>query len=613
MSKNIMHSRHDEYHKLTRGERIGYGMGDFAQNLVFGTIGGFLALHMLTVNTISTATAGFIFLFVRIINVFWDPMVGTYVDKRTSKAGKYRPWLLRAGVPLVILSALLFAPIPGVKGSVAFAFIIYLALDLVYSLVNIPYGSLNASLTRDPESIDKLTSTRMMLANSTNLLVYTLFPMFVQMAAPKDRSLKDTGFFGLELNLGNYTDPSANYAWFGVYAIYMIIGAVALFICYKCTKERVVATAEQTANVKTTDLFHELRHNRPLVILGMFFMLAFTFMFFMNTVNGFFNQFVVGHSEWMGAVGLVASIPGIAFPVFWPKLKKIFGKKGFFHLFLAMFIVGELLTYVWSREGMHDALWLAYIATFIKQWGLTSATGFMWALVPEVIAYGELKSGKRNAAIINAIMGLFFKIGFTIGGAIPLWLLAVYGFNESGAVQSASAIDGIIMTAVWIPIALAAISMVIMQVYPISDKHVTDINRQLDEININFIYSGITFSVSNLISKTLPIRQNVLLVDTKCVLPTVAPLLTIKISFLSGLHLFSALAATVSDKYLTLSNNNSSSCTSLADKSGMPLLIVLGVRCSPSVIFLVTSMSLTILAVFRDCSELPFSTIASTA
>ena len=153
-------------------------------------------------------------------------------------------------------------------------------------------------------------------------------------------------------------------------------------------------------------------------------------------------------------------------------------------LFVAMFIVGELLTYVWSREGMHDALWLAYIATFIKQWGLTSATGFMWALVPEVIAYGELKSGKRNAAIINAIMGLFFKIGFTIGGAIPLWLLAVYGFNESGAMQSASAIDGIIMTAVWIPIALAAISMVIIQVYPISDKHVTDINRQLDEIRV---------------------------------------------------------------------------------------------------------------------------------
>ncbi len=482
MSGNIMHRRHDEYHKLTRGERIGYGMGDFAQNLVFGTIGGFLALHMLTVNTISTAVAGFIFLFVRIINVFWDPMVGTFVDKRSSKAGKYRPWLLRAGIPLVILSALLFAPIPEVRGSILFAFVVYLALDLVYSVVNIPYGSLNASLTRDPESIDKLTSTRMMLANSANLLVYTLFPMFVQMAAPKDRSLKDTGFFGLELNLGNYTDQSASYAWFGVYSVYMIIGFVALLLCYKLTKERVVATAEQSANVKTTDLFLELKNNRPLVVLGIFFMLAFTFMFFMNTVNGFFNQFVVGHSEWMGAVGLVASIPGIVFPIFWPRLKKIFGKKGFFHLFLGMFIIGEFLTYIWSLDGMHDALWLAYIATFIKQWGLTSATGFMWALVPEVIAYGELKSGKRNAAIINAIMGLFFKIGFTIGGAVPLWLLAVYGFNETGIHQNENAIAGINMTAIWIPIVLAFVSMIVIQLYPISDKNITDINRRLDEI-----------------------------------------------------------------------------------------------------------------------------------
>jgi GPH family glycoside/pentoside/hexuronide:cation symporter len=138
----------------------------------------------------------------------------------------------------VILSALLFAPIPGIRGSVPFAFIIYLALDLVYSLVNIPYGSLNASLTRDPESIDKLTSTRMMLANSANLLVYTLFPMFVQMASQRSQP-QGYGFFGLQLNMGNYTDPSANYAWFGVYSIYMLIGAAALFFCYKFTKERV--------------------------------------------------------------------------------------------------------------------------------------------------------------------------------------------------------------------------------------------------------------------------------------------------------------------------------------------------------------------------------------
>lgn len=210
-------------------------------------------------------------------------------------------------------------------------------------------------------------------------------------------------------------------------------------------------------------------------------MLAFTFMFFMNTVNGFFNQFVVQHSPWMAAIGLVSSIPGIVFPIFWPRLKKIFGKKGFFHFFLGMFVVGELLTWVWSMNGMHDNLALAYIATFLKQWGLTSATGFMWALVPEVVSWGELKSGRRNAAIINAIMGLFFKIGFTIGGAVPALFLALYGFNEKATTQGASALSGINLTAIWIPAVLAIVSMIIMQLYPISDKDVNDINRQLDE------------------------------------------------------------------------------------------------------------------------------------
>ncbi len=90
MSKNIMHSRHDEYHKLTRGERIGYGMGDFAQNRFSAQL-GFSGFAYADGKYHQHGNGRLYFLFVRIINVFWDPMVGTYVDKRTSKAGKYIP------------------------------------------------------------------------------------------------------------------------------------------------------------------------------------------------------------------------------------------------------------------------------------------------------------------------------------------------------------------------------------------------------------------------------------------------------------------------------------------------------------------------------------------
>ncbi len=108
MSDNTTHTlqQQNEYHKLTLWERVSYGFGDFANNLTFGTVGGFLLLYMTTVNAIGLGIASIIFAIVRIINVVWDPIVGTFVDKHTSKAGKYRPWILRAGIPLMIFALL---------------------------------------------------------------------------------------------------------------------------------------------------------------------------------------------------------------------------------------------------------------------------------------------------------------------------------------------------------------------------------------------------------------------------------------------------------------------------------------------------------------------------
>ena len=138
MNDNTQHAlQQEEYHKLTLWERVSYDFGDFANNLTFGTVGGFLLLYMTTVNAISLGIASVIFAVVRIINVIWDPMVGTFIDKHTSKSGKYRPWILRAGIPLMIFALLLFAPFPFVKGNVAWAFIIYFVMDLTYSVVTL--------------------------------------------------------------------------------------------------------------------------------------------------------------------------------------------------------------------------------------------------------------------------------------------------------------------------------------------------------------------------------------------------------------------------------------------------------------------------------------------
>ncbi|MDD6382554.1 MAG: MFS transporter, partial [Selenomonadaceae bacterium] len=115
MEPKVTVSPNDEFAKLSWKERICYGSGDLAQNLIFGTIGSMLLFYMTTVFGLSAAVGATIFLIVRCINVVWDPWVGTVVDKASFKNGKYKPFLLYFGIPLTIFSAMLFLPIPAIR------------------------------------------------------------------------------------------------------------------------------------------------------------------------------------------------------------------------------------------------------------------------------------------------------------------------------------------------------------------------------------------------------------------------------------------------------------------------------------------------------------------
>ena len=260
----------------------------------------------------------------------------------------------------------------------------------------------------------------------------------------------------------------------------MVIGFIMLMCTYFGIKERVLPTAKETDAVKFSDLWNELRRNKPLQVLGWFFLIAFTFMFFGNTSWAFYMQYNIGHSEWMASVNLIGSIPGIFLVFLWPIVRRKFGKKNFFYLFLLMFIIGTLLLWIWSFPGLKDQIWLGYVGRFVMQWGITAATGYMWSLVPEVISYGEYTSQKRVAGIINALMGLFFKIGLALGGIIPGYINAFCHFDGTKATQSAAALNGITISMIWLPIVLAVVAMWIMSKYSLSDTEVDRINHEIE-------------------------------------------------------------------------------------------------------------------------------------
>ena len=313
--------------------RLGFGSGDLAQNLIYQTINIYLLFFYTEIYGLNPGMAAIMFLVVRIIDVLWDPLVGTFIDKHNPRWGKYRSYLILAGLPLTVLAILCFWN--GLEGctetiKLVYAYVTYVGLSMLYTLVNVPYGALHSSLTRDTNEITVLTSVRMFMANCGGLAVSAGIPILVAaLAAPQgDMPWKMAAFMGL------------------------------------------------------------------------------------------------------------GSLPSFIFMPFVPAIKRKVGKKNMFYIFLSIAIIGMAMLYVISRLGrVEDNIVLIYIAQFIKSTGVIVATGYMWALIPEVVTYAEYTSGKRISGIVNALTGIFYKAGMALGGVIPG---AVLAFTQYQPVKEAS-------------------------------------------------------------------------------------------------------------------------------------------------------------------------------
>ena len=466
------------FYKLSWAQRIGFGAGDMAQNLIYQTISIWLLFFYTNVFGLDPGAAALMFLIVRLVDVLWDPIVGTIVDKGNPKWGKYRSWLILGGIPLVGLAILCFYN--GFSGSLVYAYITYVGMSMCYTLVNVPYGALNASLTRDTDEITILTSTRMFMANLGALCVKSL-PLIIALFAPKVLN-PETGKM-----TAVYNTPDAAHAWFITMTIFALAGLALLFFCFFQCKERVVMDEKESANVKVSDLWMEFGRNKPLRVVAFFFITAFAMMSVSNAADAYFMTFNVGATPLLTTLFMwLGTIPAFIFMPLVPAIKRKIGKKGMFYLFLGVAIVGMILMYTFvSIPATKSNFVLLCIAQFVKSTGIITATGYMWALVPEVIAYGEYTTGKRIAGIVNALTGIFFKAGMALGGVVPGLVLAWVGFNADATTQTPLALQGILWLVCVIPAILLLLAIWIISKYDLSDEKMDEINKEIEARHLN--------------------------------------------------------------------------------------------------------------------------------
>lgn len=457
------------FYKLTWLQRIGFGSGDLAQNLIYQTISMYLLFFYTNVYGLAPEVAAVMFLIVRVVDVIWDPLVGTFVDKHDPRWGKYRSYLILGGVPLTGFALLCFWN--GFSGSLLYAYITYVGLSMCYTLVNVPYGALNASLTRDTNEITILTSVRMFMANIGGLAVGMGIPIVLKLFDPSET-----------------TDlSSSDSAWFVTMGIYGLTGLALLTFCFSQCRERVVMDKKETENVKVSDLWVEFVRNRPLRVLAFFFITAFAMMAIGNAAGAYYiNYNMHGTAGELSIFMGLGSIPAFIFMPMVPAIKRRIGKKGMFYVFLMTAILGMAMLYAVSMiPALNDNMWIVYVAQFIKSTGVIVATGYMWALVPEVISYGEYTTGRRISGIVNALTGIFYKAGMALGGVVPGFVLAYVGFDKDAAVQSPLAEQGILWLVAVIPAILLAVAMIIISRYELDDSRIDEINAAIESRDKN--------------------------------------------------------------------------------------------------------------------------------
>ena len=451
------------FYKLSWMQRIGFGSGDLAQNLIFQVTCMYLLFFYTDIYGLNEIDVSVMFLVGNVANVVWDPIVGALIDKSNPKLGKYRSYLVYVGIPLSGFAILCFYD--GFAPSLVYAYVTYIAMTLLYTFINVPYGALNSALTRDTNEITILTSVRMFLANCGGLAVGSGLPLLI-------------AFFTDEKTDGLPKDPKA---WFITMSIYGVVGLLLLFFCFSQCKERVVMDAKESENVKASDLVVEFVRNRPLRVIAFFFITAFAMMSIGNAAGAYFvNSNLHGTPEQLSLFMGLGSAPAFIFMPLVPVIKKAIGKRNMFYAFLTIAIIGMAALYIIAKMETPN-MTLIYIAQFIKSTGVIVATGYMWALVPEVISYGEYTSGKRIAGIVNALTGLFFKAGMTLGSVVAPAVLAYVAYNKETVEQTPFAQEGILWLVCVIPAILLAVAMIIISQYELTDEKIDEINKAIEE------------------------------------------------------------------------------------------------------------------------------------
>lgn len=445
--------------RLSIREKVGYGLGDTASNFIFHTVNVFLFFYYADVMKLNPATVGWLFFFARSLDMVTDPLMGTIADRTNTRWGKYRPYLLWLAIPFGICGYLLFAvPDTDPSGQLVYAYITYFAVMLVYTAINIPYSALLGVISPNSAERTSVASYRFGFAFLGQLLIVAAARPLIAYFGEGDEAA------GYKITMG----------------IFCIIAVILFGLTFISTRERVKPPVDQKP-----DLAKELTlllRNVPWIVMFIAGIFTLANVAVRGSVTLFYFKYYVGDdgSPWIWKFdlstvfltsGTAALILGVASTSFFSRFA---GKRKLMIWLSATNAVIMALFFFIPAEAIVPMFIMNVLGAFVA--GPTIP--LVWSMFADVADYGHWKFGHRSTALVFSGIQFAQKFGLAIGGVLAGLMLSGFGFAADSE-QSAESLLGIRLMFTLVPAAFAVCAVVAIWFYPLSDKDVKQMERDL--------------------------------------------------------------------------------------------------------------------------------------
>lgn len=398
------------------------------------------------------AALGGIFFLARLWDAIIDPVIGNWSDRTRSRWGRRKPWMA-VGLPLLLLSFAYFTMPPEDIG-LSYLLLVTFCFYIAYTLVNIPYLSWGAELSRDYAQRTRINGFRE-AGTMVGVILATSIPLyFLAGTNPTPREIVTVFAYA-----------------------FLIIMPIAVIVALLFTPQGGdVATTEPLSFFKSLSL---IRRNRP-------FMLLLLAMFLIWVGGGIYN-----------ATSFFLATTALQVP-----------PEYFLWLLLLQYVVGMVLMplHVWlgGKIGKHRTLLFVGMAFFVVLpllalvepgnmmeisivYALKGAvTASIWvmppALVADTIEYGLEQGAGDDTALYMSLYFFIQKAAMAVGVGVALPLAAALGFNPQMGPDAV--VDGLKLVSVILPFFVALPATLILYKYPITQAVHDAIRARLAERGI---------------------------------------------------------------------------------------------------------------------------------